>query len=859
MSVSRGRSKKAGIVLDPGHGGYDGGASGFGLTESYLTLSIANYCRAALQQYSGVTVYMTRTDDSYVDLKARTNYASSVGADAIISIHINSSDASSAHGAEVWYPNTSSYYYGLHDAGASLSESILNKITALGLTYRGIQTRDYGDDGSEPRYPDGSMSDYYAIIRRARQNGYLGIIVEHAFISNPSDAAFLAQESNLKKLGEADAAGIAQAFGLSKGRWEQSSNGKWRYLIGDDVQTGWINVNGLWYWGDPDDDGICVSSCWKQIDGKWYWFEDSCAMASGCWKLSDGIWYYLSSSGARQTGWLAYQGSWYYLDHETGAMATGWTEVGESKYYLRPDGSMETGWHLEDGDWYYLASDGSMARGWALVGDTWYYLDPETGAMETGWVEMSGSRYYLSQSGSMLTGWLLDGGKWYYLDPSGFAHRGWAYVNGSWYYLDHETGAMATGWTEVGESKYYLRPDGSMETGWHLEDGDWYYLASDGSMARGWALVGDTWYYLDSTTGKMKTGWANIGGSTYYLEQSGAMRTGWLFFDSNWYFFSDSGLMINGWAYIAGQWYWFDEDGKMATGAKLIDGTWSRFSQSGNWNGYAEQGWFNQDGIWYWFGSDGSLAKGWNYISGSWYYFNLTSGAMSTGWLNLEQNWYHLSSSGAMVTGWKEIDSRWNYFDNSGVWQERCTQTSQTIMGSASASESELVNQMCSAFNGTGHQYPSSELAPGGAPSIDAFCEILYEEAVSENVKPELVFCQAMKETGWLQFGGIVKASEFNFAGLGATDVDPNANVFPDVRTGLRAQVQHLVAYANDNASESALHNPLVDKRFNLVNKGCARYIQYLGIPDNPLGCGWASAAGYGCDIVQMMSQAFAL
>ena len=793
------RGKDVVIVLDPGHGGNDGGASANGLTESALTLSIAKYCKAALQQYSGVTVYMTRESDVYVDLKARTDYAKSVGADAIVSIHINSADASSANGAEVWYPNNSSYKNELHGSGASLSQSILNKLTALGLSDRGIKTKDYGDGGSEPRYEDGSMSDYYAIIRRARQNGYLGIIVEHAFITNPNDAAFLGQDSNLRRLGEADAEGIADAFGLTKGYWGQDTEGKWRYFVNDIAQTGWICVNGIWYWGDPDDAGACVNNCWREIEGKWYWFADNCAMTSNRWINTEGIWYRVGASGDRLTGWQLINGSWYWLDPETGARATGLTDVYGTKYDFASDGAMVTGWVREGDDWYYFGASGAAVKGWALVNGSWYWLDPETGIMKTGRFELSGNKYFLTASGAMASGaWVLDGSDWYYADGSGALAKGWMY-DGNWYYLDPSTCKMAKGLQEIGGTKYFFNNDsGAMAVGWGLDsDGSWYWGSSSGALATGWVKAG-SWYYMDPETYRMRTGWLEQGPSEsparYYLAGSGAMVSdSWVLDGSDWYFFDGSGAMARGWACVGGSWYWLDPE----------------------------------------------------------------TGVMQTGWLEVSGSKYYLGSNGAMLTGWQNIDNSRYYFDSSGVCREE--QMLSPILGSPCAPKEVILSKMIAAYKRSGASYPASALSKGGAPSIGDFCSILYEEAVDEGIRPELLFCQAMKETGWLRFGGIVKVEEFNFGGLGATDVDPDANKFRDVRTGLRAQTQHLVAYAKAGVDASDLHHGLVDVRFNLVNKGSAPYIQYLGIPDNPQGTGWASSSGYGYDIVQMMKDCFGI
>lgn len=57
---------------------------------------------------------------------------------------------------------------------------------------------------------------------------------------------------------------------------------------------------------------------------------------------------------------------------------------------------------------------------------------------------------------------------------------------------------------------------------------------------------------------------------------------------------------------------------------------------------------------------------------------------------------------------------------------------------------------MCSLYNSQGCTYPSEELSSGGAPDIETFCDIIAEEANAENVRGEVVFAQAMLETGWL-------------------------------------------------------------------------------------------------------------
>ena len=76
------------VVLDPGHGGDHNGAEYGGVKEKDLNLAIASQAAALLEE-AGVTVLMTRTDDSYVDLYDRTALANGQKADLFVSVHCN--------------------------------------------------------------------------------------------------------------------------------------------------------------------------------------------------------------------------------------------------------------------------------------------------------------------------------------------------------------------------------------------------------------------------------------------------------------------------------------------------------------------------------------------------------------------------------------------------------------------------------------------------------------------------------------------------------------------------------------------------------------------------------------------------
>lgn len=206
------------IVLDPGHGGLDGGAvrtwSGKKYQEKLLNLAIAKYCKEELEQYVGVKVYLTRSSDTYVGLKQRVSYAKSKGADLFVSLHNNADILSSRKGACVFYPN-GNYNRKVSVEGKTVARCIQNQLASLGLKNLGVS---YRNSENRTRYPDKKLADYYSVIRESKLSGFPGIIVEHAYISNPSDCkTYLSSKAKLKKLGQADAAGIVEAYGLVKG------------------------------------------------------------------------------------------------------------------------------------------------------------------------------------------------------------------------------------------------------------------------------------------------------------------------------------------------------------------------------------------------------------------------------------------------------------------------------------------------------------------------------------------------------------------------------------------------------------------------------------------------------------------
>lgn len=179
---------------------------------------------------------------------------------------------------------------------------------------------------------------------------------------------------------------------------------------------------------------------------------------------------------------------------------------------------------------------------------------------------------------------------------------------------------------------------------------------------------------------------------------------------------------------------------------------------------------------------------------------------------------------------------------------ESSTETEKTaIMGKAQATAQQMA-LFCRSKNAS-PQLPSC--------TVEELARMFIEEGEAEGVRGDVAFAQSLHETGYFKFGGIVLPTQNNYAGIGALNGNATGQAasFPDPRTGVRAQIQHLKAYA----STEALVNECVDPRFSLVARGVAPYVEWLGAADNPQGRGWAvPGAGYGANIVKLLGQILA-
>ena len=134
--------------------------------------------------------------------------------------------------------------------------------------------------------------------------------------------------------------------------------------------------------------------------------------------------------------------------------------------------------------------------------------------------------------------------------------------------------------------------------------------------------------------------------------------------------------------------------------------------------------------------------------------------------------------------------------------------------------------------------------------SIDVLAAHFIDEGADEGVAGDLAFAQSIVETGYFGFSARVLPSYNNFSGLGAVDGGTGAAHFSSAELGVRAQIQHLRAYADPTVTTAKLAHPVIDPRFSLVApKGKAPTWNQFG---NGI---WATDPGYAAKVLGIYQQ----
>ena len=190
------------VYLDAGHGGYDPGASYFGISEKSLTLAIQSRVKAKLEA-EGYQVVTTRTSDTFVDLTDRSRAANASESDIFVSIHINASGSSAAQGIETYYyqpyaeyPSRINATYHANPTRLSMSDTLANAIQSSLINATGAQNQ-------------GVKRQTFAVLRETTAPA---VLLELGFLSNPQEAARLNTSAYQETLANAIVARIKSYY-----------------------------------------------------------------------------------------------------------------------------------------------------------------------------------------------------------------------------------------------------------------------------------------------------------------------------------------------------------------------------------------------------------------------------------------------------------------------------------------------------------------------------------------------------------------------------------------------------------------------------------------------------------------------
>lgn len=871
------------ICLDPGHGGSDSGANAFGTKESDLTLKIAQYCKEELAKYD-VNVVMTRTTDTRLseeaamDLKNRVEVAKKAGASYFISIHINSAANSAAKGAEVYYPNTSGNK-NLSSNGQNLAKAIQKQLTALGLYDRGIKIRNY-TDGTTSYDPTSSDKDYYGVIRYAKEANITGLIVEHCFISNKEEFdKYLGSNAKLQQLGIADAKGIVSALGLqAKNADIDTLAAENRNVLADGTYTISTLLNSNYVLDVKD--GSTSNGANIQL----YEANDTAAQQ---FKVSHDSQGYVTFTNVKSGRVLDLNGA---IVKDAGNIQQ-YTSNGTraQKWIVKQDGNGYVVMSAINPNYIFDLNSGSVRNGSNIQ------LHSVTGSNSQRWniTKYVSKDERINNLAAQNKNTLADGvyeinsvkNSNYTLDVNSASTRNGANVqlylrNGTQaqaFRVSHDSQGFVT-FTNVNSGKVIDLDGAITKNGRNI-----HQYASNGTRAQKWivqqsgsgySIVSaiDTSFALDIRNGSIYSG-SNI--QLYKSNNTAAQQ--WTFnkyvtererCDS--YASQNKDRMADGVYYIKNQNVGFAldvADGSLYGGANVqlysLNKTnaqkWKITHDSTGYVSFQNVG----SGMYLTASGSGRTAN---------VYQQKQTNDYNQKWIVMFDNNQNLrivsALNSTMVLDVKDgkicrcsnIQLYTSNNTNAQKWVFEYINTNATgglmqIMGTSQTTVAQMVryyNSNASGYDTFKAKYNgkyNGVLAKGGASTINQFAQIFYEEATAEGVRAEVAFTQCMKETGFLKYGGDVLPNQYNFAGIGATGAVHGAS-FSNVRMGIRAQIQHLKAYG----SISSLTNPCVDPRFNLVKRGSAQYVEWLGIKENPNGYGWAASKRYGHDIVNMVN-----
>lgn len=894
------------IFIDAGHDATHAGARANGINEEDITLKVAQYCRDyLLANYTNVQVAMCRTTaacphpgtSSGDDNKARVADAQNWGANAYVSIHFNSA-AASASGAMVFYPN-SNYNASVGSSGSVIASKILEQLVKLGLKNGGIHTK---NSATGDTYDDGSLADYYAVIRAAKKAGIPGVIVEHAFLTNASDAAFLKNEENLKKIGIADAIGIANAYNLSTEPIAYAADAVTVTKVDASTGTFQMNVTGA----TPVDfiENIKFKVYPTASKEDFYLYTATPGTKKGNYYATGGITFHNKVTGNYKV--IAYAcdnlDNMTQIGTATFTMDAAAADADPVKMVIKKttnqrkvsvtlsgyDGAQEMTFKIYNKALGTKSMKSYKAEKTTSGFKSIFYMTDFKACGEYVVVAYAKDSFGKTKKLKRATfeidppsvksitvnGLNMDKGTFQLRANKVSAKPG---IKKVVLQVENLTGKKAVKtYNGVSKGSFFAANIDLKDFNYQLGKYRFSVIVTDKNEAETVAATQDYTFEMPGMqiTAQVKTKETKLVLSAKNVGIRANMK----------------GVRFTVWRQGGGV-KRTNLEAKYKNGAYQVTKNISDFAMAGT---YKVQTYVQ--------GLNGKYTKAGKVVKFT--VSDIQGGKVTTKKKSDTSSYFLVDSISANSTVTKVEVKAWptakasakrtyiaqqlsngrfravidqkkhkglggNYkYEVTVTLKNGVTKkllTGKFAMGEDSDEVEDddfvtadgyhlitgengvTVDQMVAYYQA--HTTYPSFYKGSDAPTLKKFCTIYYNECQAENIRVEVAFVQAMKETNFLRYTGDVDISQYNFAGIGATGGGVKGNSFPSVTIGVRAQVQHLKAYAN----KEPLNQACVDPRFQYVARGNSPYVEWLGIPDNPYGKGWATAQNYGSSILTMI------
>lgn len=434
-----------------------------------------------------------------------------------------------------------------------------------------------------------------------------------------------------------------------------------RYYLGGNgaAKQGWFQLDGCWYYGDPEDYGYLYHDGIYQINDKEYAFDSFGKLIQNktfySWGYDAIITTDINGVVIKQTN------------------ANGWQYDNEGDAYYYKDGTIYTGWI---GNYYIEYS--RMVIDEIIYDDNkeaYYYINKKGVKLTSGWYERWDDEWICARADGRLyqDEWFKSNNKWYYFDDIWMAYAGVYTIDGVEQVFD-ANGVWLGRLSDI-TGDYSNKPDG-----WLKQNNKWYFVMA-GELVTDEALyINGNWYYFDydgcMVTDMFRYDYSSFNEYVRYYTASGAAATykGWQRIHNKWVFFNNDSTVSLGWITANGKTYYQDytfaddaysyEFGEVSivTGYRVIDDVLCQFNSDGAlMKTITAKGWYKGDGAWYYIDGNGQAVNGEEmYKIGNAYYAFDGDGKMIA---NRVYGEYYYGANGAAVTkaGWYQVGKQWVY------------------------------------------------------------------------------------------------------------------------------------------------------------------------------------------------------